>query len=112
MRKVEVGLRLALGIVTLIELSQFAFSVELKKQIREEQNKCCADCGKKGKIQIHHIVPQHMGGSDERANGVGLCADCHKKWDKLAESGTIFPGLPMAQAHQDMWKKKEISEGK
>ena len=72
-------------------LSFLAFSEELKKQVRKEQKGICADCGgKPKKLQIHHIIPQSMGGSDTRDNAVGLCPECHDKWDMLAFLKGIF----------------------
>lgn len=72
-----------------------------------EQGNVCGDCGeKKKKLQIHHIVPQSMGGSDERENAVGLCPSCHKKWDELAREGVIYPGVPIEQATEKQKKEK------
>lgn len=71
--------------ISLIAVSSFAFSRELKEQVRKEQNNICASCGKKvKKLTIHHIIPQAMGGSDTRNNAVGLCRDCHDYYDELA----------------------------
>jgi 5-methylcytosine-specific restriction endonuclease McrA len=67
----------------LLAISFCAFPEWLKKLIRKEQGNCCDWCGKKvKKLQIHHIIPQSMGGSDGKNNAVGLCNDCHKFWDK------------------------------
>ena len=72
-------------------LSLLAFSEELKKQVRKEQGGRCDWCGKKvKKLQIHHIIPQSMGGSDTRENAVGLCEDCHRYWDKLSFQGIFY----------------------
>jgi cytochrome c553 len=71
-------------------LSFLAFSKELKQQVRKEQGGICADCGDKPKkLEIHHIIPQSMKGKDTRDNAVGLCSDCHEKWDALA----LFKGI-------------------
>lgn len=77
---------------SLIAISFFAFSRELKDQVRKEQNNICAGCGRKvKKLTIHHIVPQTMGGSDTRNNAVGLCRDCHDYYDELAfKEGKFF----------------------
>jgi len=72
-------------------LSFLAFSKELKKQVRKEQKGVCADCGEKPKkLEIHHIIPQSMGGSDTRDNAVGLCPNCHQEWDEKAKEGVFF----------------------
>ncbi len=102
---------LGITILTVWELSRLAFSREIKDQIRQEQNGCCAACGKKCKTQIHHIIPQGMGGSDERVNGVGLCADCHKIWDEHAREGIIYPGISIQEAKPEMWKNGKKNNG-
>ena len=80
----------AIGSFGLISIA-LAFSIRLKKEIREKQGGVCASCGQKvKKLQIHHIIPQSMGGSDTRDNAVGLCPDCHDKWDELAKKGVFF----------------------
>lgn len=105
------SITLGVTLFAIWELSHFAFSPEIKDQIRQEQNGCCDSCGKKCKTQIHHIVPQGMGGSDERINGVGLCADCHKIWDERARDGIIYPGIPIAEAKPEMWKNGNGNTG-
>ena len=49
----------------------------------------CQDCGKVGrggsgkdKLQVHHIVPRFMDGSNEPDNLVALCGACHIERDK------------------------------
>ena len=86
-RVVEVG-SVALG---LYALSFFAFSKELKEQVRKEQKGVCDWCGRKvKKLQIHHIIPQSMKGKDTRENAVGLCPDCHRYWDELSFQGIFY----------------------
>ena len=91
----------------LLGLSGLVFSVELKEQIRDEQSYRCDHCGKKTRIQIHHIVPQRMGGADIRENGVGLCESCHEKWDELSFENIIYPGVPLSEAPRELYKHKE-----
>jgi Restriction endonuclease len=84
---------LEVGIIALAlyGLNFLAFSKELKEQVRKEQEGRCDWCGKKvKKLQIHHIIPQSMGGSDTRENAVGLCEDCHRHWDKLSFQGIFY----------------------
>lgn len=76
---------IGLTILGLYGLSFLAFSKEVKEQVRREQKGICDWCGKKtNKLQIHHIIPQRMKGSDTRKNAVGLCPDCHRYWDELS----------------------------
>lgn len=71
--------------------SRWAFSTALKKRVRWEQHGQCDCCPTvPRKLQIHHKIPQSMGGSDTRDNAVGLCPDCHEYFDKLALEAGIF----------------------
>jgi 5-methylcytosine-specific restriction endonuclease McrA len=67
-----------------------AFSEEVKKQIFEDADSECEECGKqlvfsnhdegeKGAWEAHHIVAVSDGGKDTAGNGKALCLDCHKK---------------------------------
>lgn len=72
-----------------------AFSNEIKKRVREEQDNKCAITGIKGKLEIHHRVPMCRGGSDRRENAVGLLGersveDVHEKFDRLAIDQNLF----------------------
>jgi hypothetical protein len=50
---------------------------------------CCVCHRYKGvKVEVHHIVPQAQGGSDELDNAIALCFDCH------ADAGHYDPGHP------------------
>lgn len=49
----------------------------------------CQDCGfagqpgyAQGTLQVHHIKPSRLGGSNELDNLVTLCTACHKKRDR------------------------------
>lgn len=57
--------------------------------VLNRDNYTCQDCGKVGrggsgkdKLQVHHIVPRFMDGSNEPANLVALCGACHIARDK------------------------------
>lgn len=72
-------------------VSQWAFTNELKKEVRQMQNNRCAYCGQGTKrLQIHHIVPQSRGGSDKMENAIGLCNECHEHFDDLALNEGVF----------------------
>lgn len=102
--------RIGAGVIATIgavELTQWAFSSKLKEHVRHEQHYCCAECGRKGTTQIHHIVAQHLNGSDERVNAVGLCPNDHEKYDRLMDEGIIYPGIPISEAKPEQYKKEE-----
>lgn len=41
--------------------------------------KICGCCGDTEKLELHHIVPIEIGGSDEYYNLIYLCHECHVK---------------------------------
>lgn len=43
----------------------------------------CYFCESTDGLEVHHIVPQRLGGSDARDNLVTLCHDCHWKLERL-----------------------------
>ena len=79
----------------LLDVCFHAFSKEIKKQVREEQGNICAVSGQRGRLEIHHRVPQCKGGSDRKENAVGLLGersgnDVHEKYDRLAIDQNLF----------------------
>ena len=53
-----------------------AFSEKLKSDVRRQAAFRCCRCQDIG-VEIHHIIPQAVGGSDEEDNAAPLCAKCH-----------------------------------
>lgn len=79
----------------LLKVEFHAFSKEIKKQVIEEQGGRCAVSGVKGRLEIHHRIPQCKQGSDKRENAVGLLGersgnDVHEKYDRLAIDDNLF----------------------
>lgn len=37
----------------------------------------CAICNRPHGVQVHHIIPLHSGGNDEKENMIPLCPNCH-----------------------------------
>lgn len=67
------------------------FPEGIKKDVRRDQAGRCADCGaycnghpNSPIFSVHHVLPDSLGGSNERVNAIGLCSSCHKKHDELA----------------------------
>ena len=48
-----------------------------RKLILERDGHRCRDCGFPGRLEIHHVIPLHRGGSDEEDNLLTLCRACH-----------------------------------
>ena len=58
-------------------------------RILNRDNYTCQDCSHKGKhgltldcIQVHHIIPSRLGGSNDDNNLITLCGKCHKQRDR------------------------------
>ena len=56
----------------------FGFT-SVEDAVYERQNGKCLICGKKHIDHYHHVVPRHLGGSDNIDNLAGLCEKCHNK---------------------------------
>jgi hypothetical protein len=54
-----------------------AFSESLKKRVRQKAHYRCCLC-QAVLVEVHHIVPQGEGGSDDEDNAAPLCASCHE----------------------------------
>jgi len=76
------------------------FKGKLKEEIRDRQGNCCAICGRRTKLEIHHCVPfnalRRIGikGTNAPETAVGLCGtrsiDCHERADKKAIHDRLF----------------------
>lgn len=42
------------------------------------KGRVCARCGTPEKLEVHHVIPRRVGGSDEPKNLIPLCKGCHK----------------------------------
>ena len=50
-----------------------------RSAILHRDNYTCQHCGKKNcRLEVHHIVFRHNGGTDDEENLITLCEDCHK----------------------------------
>lgn len=56
-----------------------AFSEALKLKVKQKAHFHCCLCHSLG-VEIHHIIPQSEGGSDEEDNAVPLCPTCHETY--------------------------------
>ncbi|MGW5884481.1 HNH endonuclease [Streptomyces koyangensis] len=56
-------------------------AIKLRYKILERDRRRCQDCGRTpalgATLQIHHILPVHMGGKNDEENLVTLCIQCH-----------------------------------
>lgn len=61
----------------------------------------CTVCGAFTELQVHHIVPRRLGGSDELSNLVTLCAACHLQLHHDPEEPDPGPDPPAAPRGQE-----------
>lgn len=55
------------------------FTEKLKKEVRMKSDVRCVICHEPF-VDIHHIIPQELGGPDTFDNAVALCPSCHFKY--------------------------------
>jgi hypothetical protein len=46
-------------------------------QLLAQTGRMCCLCRKRHRVQVHHIVPEAEGGTDDVDNGIPLCPNCH-----------------------------------
>ncbi len=68
---------------------------EYHRYLREKGD-CCRLCKSLNVLEVHHIKPQCIGGTDDKSNLITLCYKCHKVISSYYKSvgfykGTIFP---------------------
>jgi hypothetical protein len=56
-----------------------AFSEATKLIAKQKSFFCCCLCRALG-VEVHHIIPQAEGGSDEQDNAAPLCPSCHETY--------------------------------
>jgi len=66
-------------------------STNFTDYILTRDNHTCRKCGKRKdvKLQVHHIVSRHDGGSDVPSNGLTLCEKCHS-WTHKNEKNYLW----------------------
>lgn len=73
---------------------------EKREQVRESQDRCCAECGihedeLDRHLDVHHILKSRSFNNSSHANHVsnlvGLCPDCHDKWEMSSPNSVDTP---------------------
>ena len=49
------------------------------KKILREKHKACEFCGSDNRLEVHHIIPLALGGSNNLGNLIVVCKKCHNK---------------------------------
>ena len=51
--------------------------MRIRREVLERDGYRCRSCGRRGLLQVDHILPLHRGGGDAAANLQLLCVRCH-----------------------------------
>jgi len=65
------------------------FSEVVKKQVRQKAAFRCCRCEKVG-VDVHHIIPEKNGGSDDIENAAPLCPNCHADFGDNPEKRKVI----------------------
>lgn len=76
----------AVNTINMVELRNEYYTIQ-RNLSQLKKYKKCANCGSVENIEIHHIVPLIVGGTNKRSNLVALCQDCHAKIHGLNRQG-------------------------
>jgi RNA-directed DNA polymerase len=64
---------------------------ELRRQILDRDGYTCQHCGDNSNLEVHHLTARHKGGTDDPANLITWCENCHIQGDgyraKFAQQG-------------------------
>lgn len=89
------------------------FSEKIRRQALVACRRRCVICGKfKGtKIEVHHLIPVAMGGSNDFDNAIPLCFDCHadigQKFYREHAKGTKYSVPELKQQRDKFYKMIE-----
>src|SRR6266487_841502 len=69
--------RTGLHVLSFCETLLVAFAQSDIDALLARAGRMCAVCNRRHGVQVHHIVPRHLGGSDDASNAIPLCPNCH-----------------------------------
>lgn len=82
----------------------------IKKFVYNRDNFCCRKCGGTKELQLHHVMPQRLGGPDDSFNLVTLCCIDHANWHSVeALLGVGKMEKRVVEAFY-LWLKEDFSE--
>src|ERR1043166_8851083 len=84
------------------------FSEQTKQEAKRRAHYKCVIC-QESFLEVHHIVPQSEGGSDEIENAAPLCAGCHDRY-----GGNPEKRKQLREMRNNWWEfcqKKDTSVG-
>jgi len=60
-------------------------------EVRRRAGWCCEACGRRGRLDVHHVVKRSQGGSDfDLDRLVALCPACHGQTDAPLATGRLI----------------------
>ena len=59
----------------------------------------CTSCHRSGRLEVHHVKPLHLAGTNDPANLLALCVSCHVAAHRPADD---LPGLAEWRAFLEM----------
>lgn len=80
-----------------------AVSKRLRYEILRRDNHACRYCGASAptvKLNVDHVIPQALGGSDKPTNLVTACADCNS-----GKTSSLPNAMPVADVEQDTFRR-------
>lgn len=84
----------------------------VKKFVCARDGNACRKCGKSDSIQLHHVLPQRLGGPDDSFNLISLCHECHSSWHTVeATLGISLMEKRVIEAFY-LWLKGEPNKAK
>ena len=73
-----------------------SFTEKVKLEVKQKSAFNCCRCGNIG-VEVHHIIPESGGRSDDIDNAAPLCPNCHSYFgnnpDKLSRVDRFLPTL-------------------
>lgn len=87
-----------------------SFSPELREKLLLWCDRRCCICRRICEvfIELHHIIPQHAGGTDDEDNAIPLCFDCHAKvghYNDLQPRGTKFKPDELKKRREQVYEE-------
>jgi len=55
---------------------------KLRQQVLSRDRYRCLVCGSSEHLEVHHVIPVAIGGTNRPENLVTLCRDCHREADR------------------------------
>lgn len=55
------------------------FSETTRRSLLESANHRCERCGSREQLEVDHIIPIGLGGTNHQSNGMVLCVTCHRE---------------------------------